>query len=265
MAILNGELRFTGTMGGFSAYRMNGTDKIVIRRKGGPGRQQVKQHENFAITRRQNEEWKACVAACKTLSRSLFPVKHLANYNFNPVLTGLCKSVQKDDTMNVLGRRSVLLSRHYYKLEGFSLNREYNFESFVKHPLQYSIDKANGTVTVNLPEIIPGINLTNPDQHPLYRFVFVLGAVADMVYNETRKMYMPVAEEEIFPAITTTNWHGWKERMEAAEITIRLTNTPDLHNYTLLLAAGIEFGTPVTNTEVRPVKRDGAAKILKMV
>jgi hypothetical protein len=264
MALLTGELKFTGTLGDFSAYRMKGSDKIIIRRKGGPQRAQVKKHPNFTITRKQNAEFAGAVLAYVSLKKALFPVNHLSNFNFTGQLTGLCKYIQQDDMTNVLGQRSVLLSQHYYKLEGFSLNREYNFESFVKHPLQYSMDKTNGTASVQLPEMIPGINLTNPNGQPLYRFVFVLGAVADIIYDETRKMYKAAIQEEVFPAVAYTDWHTHKQRMEATEITLAISSPPDLSNYTLLLAVGIEFGMPLTNTEVRPVKRDGAAKILKM-
>lgn len=264
MALLTGEVQFTGTMGSFSAYRMKGTDKIVIRRKGGPDREQVKRHRNFEITRRQNEEWKACVAACKLLCHSLFPVKHLADYNFSAALTGLCKSVQKDDMVNELGQRSVLLSQHYYKIEGFSLGRAYTLESFIKHPLQHGIDKAGATAFVSWPALVPGINLSNPGQQPLYRLVAVLGAVPDIVYNEEKKMYVPMADETVFPVVVFTDWHTAKQKMQAGSLSPSLPNAAAVLNHTLLLAVGIEFGIPLSNTEVRPVKRYGAGKVLRM-
>jgi hypothetical protein len=263
MPLLTGALQFTGTLDGFSAYRMRGSDKIIIRRKGGPERQQIKQHENFAITRRQNEEWKACVAACGLLNRSLFPLRHLSDYNYTGTLTGLCKSIQKDDVASPLGKRNILLSQHYYKLEGFSLNKTYTLESFIKHPLQYELDKNNATAVVHWPDLVPGINLVNRNQHPLYRLVMVLGAVPDMVFTEDRKMYIPVAEE-VFPSVSVTDWHTAKQTLLAGMLTASLPQVAGAAGYTLMLAVGIEFGVPVSNTEVRPIKRDGAAKVIRM-
>lgn len=264
MAVLTGEIKFTGNLGDLIAYRIKGSDKIIIRRKSVPPKHRLKTAAAYENTRRQNEEWKACVSACRLLNRHLFPLRHLADYNYTGTLTGLCKSIQKEDGIYPLGQRPVLFSQHYAKLEGFSLNREYTFESFVKHPLQYQIDKANGSAMLQWPEIIPGINLSNPAKQPLYRFVFVLGAIPDIIYNEERKMYQPSAGEELFPDVVYTDWYTGKQRMPAGAISLQLNQPGEFSAYTLALAIGIEFGIPVTNTEIRPVKRYGAAKVLKM-
>lgn len=264
MAKLEGGIHFSGGMGDLCAYRLPGSDKLIVRRKSGPDRQRILRGKNYENTRKNNAEWSGCVAAVRQVITILYPVKQLAGYNYSGNLHALCKSIQKDDTTNILGQRSILFSQHYYKLEGFSLNREYNFESFVKHPLQYHIDKATASATIQLPEIVPGINLTNPNNRPLYRFVFVLGAVTDLLYNKDRKSYQPAATGRVFPVVKATEWHTARQRMNAASVTLAITNAPDLSNHTLLLAAGIEFGEPLSATEIRPVKRDGAARILKM-
>lgn len=248
---------------------------MVLRKKGGPDAAQLRQGKNFAITRLNNQEFKACVTARKQLMQSIFPIKHLSDYSYTGALNGLCKSIQKDDTINPLGKRSVLFSQSGFKLEGFSLNRIHPFEQYIKHPLQYTIDKATASAVVELPAIIPGINFTNPNQRPLCRFVFVLGGVADIVFDETRNEYVPVSPA-IFPVIKQTAWYNWKENVAAQ--TIRLSfdenlstsalnpipSSLNLTPYTLLLSAGIEFGMPLSTTEVKVMKGDGAGKMVML-
>ncbi len=262
MAILKGAINFTGTLGNLTVYELRHIGKTVIRQKGGPSREQVKKDNSFELTRRYNEEWKACIEAAKQINRSLCFIKHVAGYNYTGTLNGLCKSIQKEDNSNPLGQRQVLVSRYGHKLAGFTLNRENGFESIVKHPLQYSIDKDNGTALIQVPEIVPGISLYNPKPHPLYRFVFVLGTVADMVYNAEQKRYSMATDKPIHPVVVSTAWHGHKEKMEAQELSIALENY-ELHpQQTLMLAAAIEFGSPVSHTDIRPVKYAGAARIV---
>ncbi|HEX4877993.1 MAG TPA: hypothetical protein VFV31_15050, partial [Chitinophagaceae bacterium] len=148
--------------------------------------------------------------------------------------------------------------------EGFSLNRKHNFESYIRHPLTFSLDKTNASAAVQLPELIPGINFHNPEGHPLYRLVLVLGAVPDIVYREEQKMYRPAAGGEVFPVAAATAWQAAGKRREAELLTVAITDPPDPSDYTLVLSVGLEFGLPLTATEVRPVKRYGAAKIVKM-
>jgi hypothetical protein len=158
MGTVTGLPGLTGSFGGLSAYRMRGSNKIILRQKGGATKERIQKDKSFALTRRYNQEWKACILAARQITHALYPVKHLADFNYSGSLNGLCKSIQKDATTAPLGQRPVLLSQQFFKLEGFSLNRENSFESIVKHPLQYDIDRAIGRAVVQLPELIPGIN-----------------------------------------------------------------------------------------------------------
>lgn len=264
MAVLAGEIQFTGTMGGFSAYRMKGSNKIIIRRKGGPEHNKLKTHANYAITRKNNQEWKAGILAGQQLVHAIHPIKHLNDYSYFGTLTGIVKSIQKDDILNPLGKRSVLLSQFAYKLEGFSLNKYNRLESIVKHPLQYGIDRNSGTAWVQLPELVPGINLGNPMKQPLYRMVITLGAVADIQYHQQRNRYEPVIDTLIHPVTTSTEWCSYKQTTPAALLTAETDTVPADPQVSLVLAVGIEFGVPVSNTEIRPVKYAGAAKIVRV-
>jgi hypothetical protein len=265
MAILNGPVAFTGPMNELSAYKMQGVDKIILRRKGGVSKQVIKTNPAYELTRRNNEEWKACIKATRNIRMAMQGVAHLGNYNFWGNINALCKYIQQDDDQNELGRRSVLISRTGYKLEGFCLNREHGFESMLRSPLQYTVDRNGGSAQVTVPDIYPGINFNNPKKQPLYRFVFVLGAVPDMVYNEAYKMYMPTHNDIPAPVSAATPWCSWKQSSPGQQLQLVINNWQAVAGNSLLLWAGIEFGVPVTHLLTQYVKYSGCARLLQVV
>jgi hypothetical protein len=265
MATLKGMPAYTGSMGGLSAYRMRGVDRIVLREKGGPTKNQIKKDRSFDITRRRNEEWKGSAMGVARINLALHGVRHLFDYNYTSDLMTVCRSIQDDDGMNELGRRSVLFSQSHFKLEGFGLNRYNPFDIVLKHPLQYEMDAITGTALVDLPDIIPGIHLINPMKQPFYRIVFVLGGVPDIMYNEQWKMYRPAADMIHCRAIASTAWHLSKEKCEAQQFQLAIENWQLQQGVSLVLSAGVEFGQPAHGGTIQFTKYAGAAKILKLV
>ncbi|MBL0146577.1 MAG: hypothetical protein IPP48_13415 [Chitinophagaceae bacterium] len=167
MAILTGALSFTGSLQGLSAYKMRGTNKIILRRKGGATKERIQKHPSFEIVRRNNEEWKACIKAVAGIRQIMHPVRHLADYNFSATLNGLCKRIQAADKMNAFGFRSVLLSQAGYALQGFQLNKQNNFDNLLQHPLSCTLNRDTATATILLPQLMPNINFFTPNN---YRF-----------------------------------------------------------------------------------------------
>jgi hypothetical protein len=266
MAKLKGMPAFTGSMGGLSAYTMRGVDGIIIREKGGPRKQQVKMGKQYAITRLRNEEWKGSMKGVKGVNLALQGLRHLADYNYTGALSKICRLVQDDDnTPGNFGKRSVLFSRSGYKLEGFGLNMYHRFDTLLKAPLLYEVDKQSGTAAVEMPEIIPAIHLANPMKQPYYRLVFAAGTVADIVYDESRKMYHPAAEDNGMSSIVTTAWRVSDEITPAQPLELAIANWQPKQSVSIFLSAGIEYGRPQTGGLIYFTKYAGAAKILKVV
>jgi hypothetical protein len=265
MAKLKGLPGYTGSMGGVSAYRMRGVDGIVLREKGGPRKEQIKKDRRFTITRLRNEEWAGSMKGVRFLNLAMHGVRHLGDYNYTGALSKLCRFIQDDDTTSVLGRRSVLFSQSGYKLEGFGLNMYHPFDSVLKHPLQYTMDAAAGTALVELPDIIPGIHLNNPMKQPLYRIVFVLGVIPDIIYDSARKMYRPVADVSNRRAIVQTAWHTSNEKTESQQLSLAINNWQQQPGVSLVLSAGVEFGQPAAGGEIKFTKYAGAGKVLRVV
>jgi hypothetical protein len=265
MAKLKGMPVFTGSMGHLSAYTMRGVDGIILREKGGPRKEQIKKSPRFEMTRYRNEEWRGSMKGVRLVNLAMQGVRHLYDYSCNSTLSTLCRSIQDDDNINKLGCRSVLFSQSSFKLEGFGLNMYHPFDSVLKHPLQYEIDAGAGTALVELPDIIPGLHLMNPMKQPLYRILFVLGAVADVVYDAERKMYRPAADVINYRAIVQTAWHTSNEKTGSQQLPLAINNWQPQAGVSLVLSAGVEFGQPVAGGEIRFTKYAGAGKVLRVV
>ncbi len=266
MAILANGSGYTGSLGDMSAYRMQGVDRIVLRTKGGASRDKIRNHPSFVRTRENNQEWKACTMAFRMVNSALGPVRLLGDYNYSGTLTGLCKSVQQDETISIRGERGIPFSQNLYKLEGFGLNKYHVFDSILRHPLTCEMDRPAGTAIIQLRATEPGINLRNPRKLAMFRFVFSMGVIADIVFDPAQKIYKPAVE---LPAnhlvFASTPWCAYEAGSEAQQVLLSINGWQPQSTHSLLLAAGVDFGQPVNNTEIRSTKYAGAAKVLRLV
>ena len=265
MAKLKGLLTYTGSMGGLSAYQMRGVDGIVLREKGGPTKEQVKKSSRFAMTRLRNEEWAGNMKAVQQMNLAMQGMRHLGDYNYTGALSKLCRRIQDEDRTQELGRRSVLFSQSGYIVEGFGLNMYHPFDSVLKHPLQYEIEKAAGTAVIELPEIIPGIHLSNPMKQPLYRIAFVLGTVADIIYDANKNCYRPVGELTGWNAVVQTDWQSSNEKTTTQQLELAIHNWQPQPGFSLVLSAGVEFGQPAAGGYIQITRYAGAGKVLRVV
>lgn len=261
MAILdNNEIQFTGSFGKMTAYRLRGSDKIVVRKKGGPTKKQVQTSPKFKHTRLNNSEFNGTVQAAKSIWFTIaLPLLNLADHNIFPRLTGLCKSIQKQEKINGKGRRGVLLSEHRKLLEGFLLTRKNPFFSVVANPLDIVIDREAKTAVIQLPRLIKGINLVLPWRHPLYRFGFSLGMAEDVIHDG-KEYFKP---ERLNMAIAHTEWHinGTSFLPQTVELKLDMPEALQA-SQSLILSAGIEMGQPDANGEIQSVRYAGSACIL---
>jgi hypothetical protein len=262
MAILTNSLGFTGRLQNMTAYKMKGSDKIILRAKGGASKNKVLHAPSFARTRENFTEFGGCARTTRDIRLAIHPVKHLADFNFTSTLNALAKKIQLMDQTNERGQRAICISQYRYLLEGFQLNRVHTFDSVVRHPLRYAIDRAAGRATVQLPELVPGLNLHIPWYNPLFRFVVALGLVTDRTF--TGSGYGMRNDTQHFPVATAcTSWHAVSQPVEAEMIELDLGISGGmLEENTMLLSVGVEMGVPVSAAVTDVVKRVGCGKIL---
>lgn len=261
MPKLTGAIQFTGKLGNLSAYTMQGHEGIILRGKGGASKEMIKNHPNFALTRLNNAEFGASSKAGKAVREAIFMVKHLANYNFSGDINAIAKTILKQDSVNKWGERAILFSQYHELLEGFSLNRQLFFNTVVRHQIICKLNRDAGSVSLELPNLLPGINFYTPPGQRLYQFIFTLGVIPDMVFTLTG--YRPQDPVIYHPQTFTSEWYSTAAQLTAQTINLQLENFNGLINSnSLVLAAGIGFGYPLSNNIVQAVKYAGTATIL---
>jgi hypothetical protein len=260
MATLEEGIAFTGSLGQLTAYRIKGSDKIILRKKGGPKKKQVLTSKAFARTRENMNEFYGVGLAVRALRAPLIHVKDLSEHNFTSTLTKICKKIQLLTPVGERGQRSILLSQHSYMLAGFRLHKKHPFLSIVTGPVGCIFNREAKTAVVQLPRLIKGINLHLPWKQPFYRFRISLGLVPDVIYENGK--YNDHIDEWAKTNQDTT-WHLATEPFQSQAVKLRLNTPEDIKDsQTLLLAIGIEMGAPTPSGVIEEVKYTGAACIL---
>src|SRR5690349_14301867 len=111
MAQLQSNFDFTGKLGNISAYKARGSEKIILRTKGGPTTHQFKTHSNYKIARRNNAEFGGRAVGSKWVRRMLHPLDSMGDYNTAGPLNALIKPIQALDTAHDLGQRDIEFSK----------------------------------------------------------------------------------------------------------------------------------------------------------
>lgn len=259
MPQLIGELQFIGSLQNLSAYKMRGSDKIILRKKGGPTKKQIQRSPKFELTRRNNMEFGGRSKAAAHIKRILRPLLFLADYNITGPLNALLKPIQKMDPKSEWGKRNVLVSKNPRLLEGFTLNRRNLLESIVSAPFSYSIQKQQ--VTVEIPALLPGINFRVPGDFAWYRITAVAGLIPDLFYTEHG--YITNDKKEYFPEFTDTGWLPVNTPAPAGKLIIQGLPAIKPDSCSMMIAVGIAFGA-MQKGEIERVKYIGGGKVIGM-
>ncbi|HEY0612929.1 MAG TPA: hypothetical protein VGD35_24805 [Chitinophaga sp.] len=260
MATLKEGLELTGSLGSLSAYKIKGSDKIIVRRKGGPKRKQVLNSKKFERTRENMKEFLGVGMAVKAIRSPLIPVKRLAEHNFTSTLTRICKKIQVLDKAGERGQRGIYLSQHRYMLAGFRLNKKHPFMSIVTGPVNVTLSRELKSAIIQLPQLIADVTLNIPWKRPLFRFCMSLGVVPDVIYEGNDYNNYPA---EWAVAKLDTAWYVVTEPFQSQTVELKLDKPgPIKDSHTLVFSIGIEMGTPTPYGEIEEVKYAGSACIL---
>jgi hypothetical protein len=263
MAKLEGNLQFTGTLDKLSFYKMRGCDKIVVRKKGGPTRKQIKHSTQFEHTRRNNKEFGGRAKAAQQIKRGLNPLLFLADYNITGPLNALLRPVQKMDSSSEWGKRNILLSKNPRLLEGFTLNRQYLLDSILRTPVSYT--KQEEQVIFAIPAMVPGINFMPPGNYPWYQFIAVAALVPDIYYKDDVDGYSPKDNSYGYTLETAdTDWLPVNTHAAATQLILKGLPATRPDDHSILLAIGISFGA-MQGAAIQPVKYVGGAKVLAAI
>ncbi len=266
MAIVKGTIVMTGGFGNASFYTVRGSDKVIVRTKGGASKQKIKTSPKFEGLRKQQKEWGACAKYGSVARYAMGGLHRLADYNITPVLNGMGKNLMKLDTVSEVGMRYLRLSVYPQALEGFNLNRNYPFNTVLRVSPHVNLNRETLTATVVFPRINTAIDLLNVQKLPFFRLIISIGIVSDFQYNRAHNEYEPIVP--LVHGITDTSTGAWhstqtilaEHSMTAAFGEMELADMTD--EATILVCLGVEFGNVGFTGEPVEVKYAGSAKVV---
>lgn len=269
MAIVKGIFQATGSIKGISFYSPVGSDKVIMRTKGGASKERIAKGAEFAKLRQHQTEWAGCVQFAKAVRSAVGELYRLADYNLSPVWTGMGKSLIKLDTAGEVGQRPVRLTTYKQALEGFGFNKLYPLNSILRVSPSYSIDRNALKATVTFPRINTDMDLQNVQRLPYFRLIVTLGGVSDIVYNPTiltpyqsvNSNLQGISQSIISEWLPTHSILAAQSMSVQFDEEIKALFTDDM---TLLLGIGLEFGTVGFGGGVVEVKRAGCARIVSV-
>ena len=265
MGILKG-LQFTGSLGGYSAYTMRGSDKIILRTKGGAKKKQIQTSAAFEPTRNLNNEWKGVTSAAARIRDGLSSLKSLADYNISGPLNAVVKKIQTLDTLNPKGKRSILFSHYPDFISSFNYNRQTLFDSIIRQALTVSIDKTTGIADVEVPALQQSINFFSDPRNMYFRMIFGCVSVGDYTFREGSKVYRMVNNFLPNYKAIYAEWMPTNIPQPPANYQLKpFDNILPGPEMILVFGAGIQYGRLAPDNTIQPVPHSGAARILKCV
>ena len=268
MASSKNILQIEGSLANVSMYRMHGTDKIVVRMKGGPTKEQIKTKPQFLKLRQNNSEWTGCTLMGSQIRWSFQVMNRLEDYAVTGALNAICKEIQKLDTENGHGKRAIRLSQHKNMISGFTFSKKQVLESVLRVPIETSLDRLTGKAEIQIPEMNTDMYLYNFRKLPYYRIVANLSGVCDMMFpeevNKYESPFIGYCDKEL--GVFESKWMPTQGIQPVLNINLEypLDDNPIPEQVTLLLCIGIEFGKLGVGNIPTAVKYAGTGKIVRV-
>lgn len=258
----------TGSFGNASFYTRRGSDKVIARTKGGPSKEKIKTSPRFGNFRLQQTEWKGCTGFASVLRYAFGGLHRLADYNLTPALNAFAKNLQKTDTENPNGQRSICLSHLRYTLDNFNFNRQYPFNTVFRLMVSSAIDRSEASGTVHIPRIIALNDILNIQKLPYFRLIVSLGVMSDVKWDAAASEFRAATPDiHGISEVWTGEWCHTESVTDDQTIKLQLTDNDRTHfddNTSLILSMGIEFGKPGFTGETLPVKYAGCGRVLRV-
>lgn len=246
MARQKGIIKLDGTIGDITFYKSK--DGYLAREKGGIPADRIANDPAFQRTRENGAEFGRAGKAGKTLRTALRALlQNTSDSRMVGRLTQKMMEVIKLDETNPRGLRNVI-DGEAELLNGFEFNINGKLGTTLYAPFTYAVDRALGTLTVNLAAFIPQNMIAAPAGATHFK---IISAGAEVEF-----------ENELF--VVDTNESGVLPWENNATAVINLANavTPNSGS-PLFLVLGIEFYQQV-NAQMYPLK-NGAYNALAIV
>lgn len=266
MAIVKGPFELNGSMSNVTFYTRRGSDKVIMRTKGGASGDKIKRQPKYEGFRNQQKEWSGATKLGAGVRMALGGLQRLADYNLSSTLNGLANKIQKANEQGVKGSRPVCLSQHRKMLDGFNFNRTYLFNSVLRNSINFELDRSALRAVVSFQRINTEVDLFNVQRLPFFRLIVAIGTVSDMVFDQNRFDYQPAVELLHGSSIVATSeWFTSNCIVEEQTITTQMNDKQKAaltNEVSVILSVAIEFGAVSFNGQPEAVKYAGSGKIL---
>lgn len=270
MAIVKGLFQATGSIKGISFYSPVGSNKVIMRTKGGASKERIAKGKEFEKLRKHQAEWGGCVQFARGVRGAVGELYRLADFNLSPVWTGLGKRLMKLDTTSTIGERNLQLTAYKQALDDFNFNRNYPLASILRVMPTVEVDRKTLTATVVFPRINTESHLVNFQRLPYFRLITSLGTVSDMHYKPVLQTNYDAVNSDLhgYSVSKMSEWHSTNNIIVEQTFELEFDQqfkslvTDDI---TLLVCIGMEFGNVAFGGSIVEVKRAGCAKVLKVV
>ena len=194
MAKLKGLLNITGKLEDLSMYKMHGVDEIVVRRKGGPTKNMIKNSDSCIRIRENNTEFSTCSAMGREIRDNLQINTYSSDYSSSGKLNALMMQMLKKDEHHDRGMRGICLSQNREMLDGFDFGKNQSFNNVVKKLPEVVVEREQLKARIRIPETHGENHLYNFPGKSWMRYEIRFAIISDMQYNAEREKAVPVNE-----------------------------------------------------------------------
>jgi len=270
MAKVNGIFQPNGTIQGMTFYKATGSDKIIMRKKGGPKKERIATGKEFEKLRKHQSEWGGCVQFARHIRTAVGDLYPMSDHNLSSAWTGLGKKLMGLDTTNEVGVRAIKLSSYKQALIDYNFCRKKPLISILRLVPEFEIDRENLHAVVRYPRINTATDLVNGGNRPYFRIVAALGCVSDLMFEKSLFSNYREANDQLngLSVSVASNWLSTNDLLQNIELRPAFEEkykellTADI---SVLLCVGVEFGAVGFGGQIEAVKRSGAAKIIAVL
>jgi hypothetical protein len=265
MAEVVGPLLIKGSIGGISVYWNSRLKKWIARQKGGANKNLIDNSPVFVRTRENNVEFTACNKWCGKFRLALLNLDHLNCGYYMGGVVQIVKNIQLMDQDSLKGHRNIEPSKYKSFLTEIVFNEEHPFKQVLLRRPEVTTDDDRQSVTMNLPQFYPKGELIWRKPYSLYRLTLTVAQISDYVWVDLQRGY-----EMTYPDIESKSVTVYSDWMLPSVETIDLSLTASFDDQaippagsTVMVAAGIEFATRLSNNTVSWTKGDGTMALIE--
>ena len=256
----------TGSIKGVTFYSLKGSDKVFMRTKGGPTKEQIAKSPKFEKLRNSQKEFSGCAKFGSNARYAFGGLHRLADHNLTPELNGIGRSLIKLDVVHPVGTRDLRLTSYKPALEGFNFNRNYPLSTVLRASPRWELDRDTLKAVVTIPRINTDIDLLNVQKLPFFRLIIVVGTISDMVFDPAINDYKPLVFKLHGASTTVTgDWNSTQTILPGHTMTAQMLDAQIAQmtdDVTVLLSIAIEFGNVGFTGEPVEVKYAGCGKVV---